>query len=186
MWKPEHLDARNSILYSLHSLSPSPSLVPIFSILYLPPFFLSGNRIANLASLATKPRRQSLEKPTPKKHKSTSSSSSASASSSSTPQALTSTSLPNTPFQSPQTTTFPTFPSTLRSAGPKPLRCHICHRAEGVSLRVSECGLCERGMCQVCTRVCVACDRERCSKCCVEEYPPPMMRIQWDAFAGWC
>lgn len=151
-----------------HSLN-LPSLISdIPPILYYQPFF-SGNAIANLASIAGKLRRQSLEKATPKKLKSTSSSSS-----SSTPQALTSTSLPNTPYQSPQTTTFPTFPSALRATGPKPLRCHICHRAEGVSLRVSECGVCERGMCQVCTRICVICERERCSKCCIEEYLPPV------------
>jgi hypothetical protein len=30
-------------------------------------------------------------------------------------------------------------------------------------------------MCQVCTRLCTICDRERCSKCCVEEFVPPTL-----------
>jgi hypothetical protein len=36
-------------------------------------------------------------------------------------------------------------------------------------LRISKCVICEKGMCQVCTRECIVCEEERCSRCCVEE-----------------
>ena len=83
--------------------------------------------------------------------------------------ALTTTSLPNTPFASPHLATSPTF-STASAGHPPPTRCHVCFRAQGLTLRISECPVCEKGMCQVCTRQCIVCEQERCSKCCVEEY----------------
>ena len=85
--------------------------------------------------------------------------------------ALTTTSLPNTPFASPHLATSPTF-STFSAGRAPPTRCHVCFRAQGVTLRISECPVCEKGMCQVCTRRCIVCEEERCSKCCVEEFSP--------------
>jgi len=37
-------------------------------------------------------------------------------------------------------------------------------------LRIGQCEICEKGMCQVCTRQCILCDQLRCSKCCLETY----------------
>lgn len=85
--------------------------------------------------------------------------------------ALTTTSLPNTPFAPPHLATSPTF-STASTGHPHPTRCHVCFRAQGLTLRISECPVCEKGMCQVCTRQCIVCEQERCSKCCVEEFVP--------------
>src|SRR5271154_2633628 len=80
--------------------------------------------------------------------------------------ALTTTFLPNTPFASPYLNTSPTFPpSTAHN------RCHICFRSQGITNLITECGICEKGMCQVCTRKCIVCEEERCSRCCVEESP---------------
>jgi len=90
--------------------------------------------------------------------------------------ALTTTSLPNTPFASPHLASSPTF-STFSAGHVPPTRCHVCFRAQGVTLRISECPVCEKGMCQVCTRQCMVCDEERCSKCCVEELSPWRMRL---------
>ena len=36
-------------------------------------------------------------------------------------------------------------------------------------MRISKCGICGKGMCQICTRECIVCEEQRCSKCCVEE-----------------
>jgi hypothetical protein len=36
--------------------------------------------------------------------------------------------------------------------------------------KISECGICDKGVCQVCTRQCIICDQLRCSKCCIETY----------------
>ena len=87
--------------------------------------------------------------------------------------ALTTTSLPNTPFASPHLVTSPTF-STFSAGRAPPTRCHVCFRAQGLTLRISECPVCEKGMCQVCTRRCIVCEEERCSKCCVEEFHHPL------------
>ena len=37
-------------------------------------------------------------------------------------------------------------------------------------MNICECGICEKGMCQVCTRQCIVCEEERCSRCCDEMY----------------
>jgi len=83
--------------------------------------------------------------------------------------ALLTSSLPNTPFASPSVAISDERFAPTRAT---PTRCHICGRSHGITLRVSECEICERGMCQVCTRTCIVCERERCSKCCVEGYRP--------------
>ena len=85
--------------------------------------------------------------------------------------ALSTTSLPNTSFASPHLVASPTFYSPTSAGRPtQPTRCHICFRAQGITLTIRECGVCEKGMCQVCTRKCIVCEEERCSRCCIEEY----------------
>jgi len=97
--------------------------------------------------------------------------------------ALTTTSLPNTPFASPHLVTSPTF-STTSTGQPPPTRCHVCFRAQGLTLRRNECPVCEKVMCKVCTRQCVACEQERCSKCCVEELSPSCESVCWRCVEG--
>ena len=80
---------------------------------------------------------------------------------------VTSTSLPNTPYASPQVYSPATFRSPGVASG-KPNRCHVCLRAAGPTFQISQCDICEKGMCQVCTRECIVCDQLRCSKCCIE------------------
>ena len=78
---------------------------------------------------------------------------------------LTAASVPNSPL-------VPASPvsETPKSAGyQSSSRCHICFRSQGITLKIYECPLCEKGMCQICTRTCTLCEEERCSKCCVEE-----------------
>jgi hypothetical protein len=112
--------------------------------------------------LDAKPRRSSFSTQKligNKRHRSTSS----------TTLALTTTSLPNTPFASPLLNTSPTFQSPNSAGHRPPTRCHICSRPQGITLQITECPICEKGMCQVCTRNCISCELERCSKCCIEE-----------------
>jgi hypothetical protein len=82
---------------------------------------------------------------------------------------LTTTSLPNTPYASPEV-----YPSAFRSPEPpsRPTRCHVCLRAPGPTFQITKCEICDKGMCQVCTRHCIVCDQPRCSKCCIETYSP--------------
>jgi hypothetical protein len=85
---------------------------------------------------------------------------------SSTQPGLPSTSLPNIPF----TISSPTFPGSNSSGSYLPTRCHICLRPQGISPNISDCTLCGKRMCQVCTRECIICEENRCSKCCIEEF----------------
>ena len=88
-----------------------------------------------------------------------------------TTPALSTTSLSNTPFASHHLVASPTFHSPNSVGQPTPpTRCHVCFRSQGITLNISECGICEKGMCQVCTRECIVCEEERCSRCCVELY----------------
>jgi hypothetical protein len=74
----------------------------------------------------------------------------------------------------PSLTTAPNTPAQVPSPSPNKsiihTRCHVCSRARGFSLDITQCPLCRKGVCQVCRRQCAGCQEERCYHCCVEMY----------------